>query len=68
MGPASSVHAAGARKHCDMHGHGRTVERKIRLWIVQQERNRRNKEGTLDRIKVRGEAPDEQRRRPHAHT
>jgi hypothetical protein len=24
-----------------MHGQARTVERKIRLWVVQQERNRR---------------------------
>jgi hypothetical protein len=24
-----------------MHGQTRTVERKIRLWVVQQERNRR---------------------------
>jgi hypothetical protein len=23
-----------------MHGHGRTVERKTRLWILQQERKR----------------------------
>jgi hypothetical protein len=31
-----------------MHGQARTVERKIRLWVVQQERNRR-KEGEFER-------------------
>ncbi len=31
-----------------MHGQARTVERKIRLWVVQQERNRR-REGELAR-------------------
>jgi hypothetical protein len=44
-----------------MHGHAGPVERKIRLWIVQQERNRR-KERQLGRAEVRGEGPVERRR------
>ncbi|HWX45485.1 MAG TPA: hypothetical protein VNY52_09210 [Solirubrobacteraceae bacterium] len=39
-----------------MHGHPGPVERKIRLWIVQQERARR-KERQLGRAAARGEAP-----------
>ena len=38
-----------------MHGQARTVERKILLWIAQQERNRRE-EGELGRIDARGDA------------
>jgi hypothetical protein len=45
-----------------MNGDARPVERKIRLWIAQQERNRR-KEGQLGRIDARGAAPLERRRR-----
>lgn len=40
-----------------MHGQARTVERKIRLWVVQQERNRR-KEGEFGLIGTRGGAAD----------
>lgn len=32
-----------------MHGHERPVERKIRLWVVQQEHNRRQ-QGELSRV------------------
>jgi hypothetical protein len=39
-----------------MHGHPGSVERKIRIWIVQQERNRRE-EGRLSRVDARGDAP-----------
>jgi hypothetical protein len=45
-----------------MNGNARTVERRIRVWIVQQERNRRN-EGQTGRIKGRLDGPVEQRRR-----
>ncbi len=41
-----------------MHGQARTVERKIRLWVVQQERNRRKevelaRGGVADGMRVR---------------
>jgi hypothetical protein len=39
-----------------MHGHPGSVERKIRIWIAQQERNRRD-EGELSLRDARGEAP-----------
>jgi hypothetical protein len=39
-----------------MHGHTRPVERKIRLWVAQQELHRR-KEGERGRIDARGDAP-----------
>ncbi len=39
-----------------MHGQARTVERKILLWIAQQERNRRE-EGGLRLLDARGDAP-----------
>ncbi len=39
-----------------MHGHPGPVERKIRIWIAQQERNRRE-EGALSLIDARGDAP-----------
>jgi hypothetical protein len=39
-----------------MHGNVGSVERKIRLWVVQQERNRR-REAQLGQVKPRGEAP-----------
>jgi hypothetical protein len=45
-----------------MHGHERNVERKIRLWILLQERNRR-KEGQLGQISMRGDEPVERRQR-----
>ncbi len=38
-----------------MHGQARTVERKILLWIAQQERNRRE-EGALRLLDARGDA------------
>jgi hypothetical protein len=38
-----------------MNGHPRPVERKIRLWVAQQERIRR-KEESLGRILAQGEA------------
>jgi hypothetical protein len=38
-----------------MHGHARPVERKIRLWIAQQERNRR-REAQLGRLDAHGDA------------
>jgi hypothetical protein len=40
-----------------MYGHTRLVERKIRMWIVRQETNRR-KEGQPARINTRGDALD----------
>jgi hypothetical protein len=39
-----------------MHGHAGNVERKIRLWIVQQELNRRKSQQPAQ-IHARGEAP-----------
>jgi len=45
-----------------MNGQARLVERKIRLWIVQQELNRRN-EGQLGRINAGGDAPVQRRQR-----
>jgi hypothetical protein len=39
-----------------MHGPAQAVERKIRLWIVRQEHDRR-KEGQLGRINAHGDAP-----------
>jgi hypothetical protein len=39
-----------------MNGHTRPVERRIRLWVAQQERTRR-KEESLGRILAQGEAP-----------
>jgi hypothetical protein len=39
----------------NMYGHTRLVERKIRMWIVRQEANRR-KEGQAARINARGDA------------
>jgi hypothetical protein len=45
-----------------VHGDARPVERKIRLWILQQERNRR-KEEPLGSLDARGDAPVERRRR-----
>ncbi len=39
-----------------MHGHPGSVERKIRIWIAQQERNRRE-EGALGLLDARGNAP-----------
>jgi hypothetical protein len=41
-----------------MQGHARLVERKIRLWIVQQEFNRQ-KQGQLAPINARDYAPGE---------
>jgi hypothetical protein len=38
------------------HGHESSVERTIRLWIAQQERNR-HKSGQLALTKGRGDAP-----------
>jgi hypothetical protein len=43
-----------------MHGYARPVERKIRLWILQQEYNRRM-EGPLGRVDARGDGPIESR-------
>ncbi len=43
-----------------MHGHARPVERKIRLWIMQQEHNR-HREGPLGQIDARA-APVDPRR------
>jgi hypothetical protein len=48
--------------HDDMHGHERSVERKIRLWVVQQERNLR-KDGQSSRIKAHNDTPAVRRRR-----
>jgi hypothetical protein len=45
-----------------MHGHERSVERKIRLWIVRHERDQR-KDGRPGRIKARGDAPVERSQR-----
>jgi hypothetical protein len=52
-----------------MHGHSRSVERKIRLWIVQQETARR-KQARLDHHDARAGAslqrlPSASRARPH---
>lgn len=41
-----------------MHGQARLVERKIRLWILQQELDRQ-KQGPPVRIVARGDAPAE---------
>lgn len=38
------------------YGHERSVERKIRFWIVRQERNQR-KDGRQDRFKSYGDTP-----------
>jgi hypothetical protein len=46
----------------DMHGHTRLVERKIRVWIADQELNRR-KEGQSVRINTREDAPAARRLR-----
>jgi hypothetical protein len=43
-----------------MHGNTRSVERRIRLWIVQQERSRR-KQGQPGRTGVRENQSGEQR-------
>jgi SLT domain-containing protein len=45
-----------------MNGNARTIERRIRLWIVQEERNRR-REGQLVRMHARGDTPTEPRQR-----
>ncbi len=45
-----------------MYGNARTIERRIRLWIVQEERNRR-KDGQLARTHARGDTPVESRQR-----
>lgn len=46
-----------------MHGHSRSVERKIRLWIAQQESNRRM-QARLDRQAARvDDAPFQRPRR-----
>ena len=45
-----------------MHGHARLVERKIRVWIVHQELNRR-KEGQRIRINTRANVPVRPRQR-----
>ncbi len=45
-----------------MHGHARTVEHRIRLWVVQQERNRR-KERQPNRVNANVATPVEQRQR-----
>ena len=47
-----------AEVYSDMHGHVRLVERRIRVWIMQQEFNRR-KEEQLIRIGARGGASAE---------
>jgi hypothetical protein len=44
-----------------MHGYAGPVERKIRLWVVQQEHKRRK-----ERAEARGEAATERPRRPAA--
>jgi hypothetical protein len=46
-----------------MHGHSRSVERKIRLWIAQQESNRRM-QARLDRREARVDAPLQRLARP----
>ena len=46
-----------------MHGHSRSVERKIRLWIAQQESNRRM-QARLDRHDARVDAPFQRLPRP----
>jgi hypothetical protein len=45
-----------------MHGNGRNVERRIRLWVVQQERNRR-RESQLGRSVPRTSATTQARER-----
>jgi hypothetical protein len=45
-----------------MYGNARTIERRIRLWIVQEERNRR-RENQLPRIHGRTDTPIEPRQR-----
>jgi hypothetical protein len=46
-----------------MHGHSRSVERKIRLWIAQQESARR-KQARLDRHDGRDDASPQRLGRP----
>ena len=46
-----------------MHGHSRSVERKIRLWIAQQESNRRM-QARLDRREARVDTPLQRLARP----
>ena len=47
-----------------MHGHSRSVERKIRLWIAQQETARR-KQARLDHRDARVGASFQRLPRPH---
>jgi hypothetical protein len=58
LGPASNVHAPGSREHGveftlgdtdAMRGREQHIERKIRLWVVQQERDRL-RESPADRL------------------
>jgi hypothetical protein len=67
LGLSSNARAVHAREHgghgqSDMIGQTRLVERKIRVWIVRQESNRR-KAGELGRIGERHDVPIVQRRR-----
>jgi hypothetical protein len=48
-----------------MHGYAGPVERKIRVWVAQQERDRR-KGGPVDRLDARGELAVKHRRHPES--
>jgi hypothetical protein len=62
LGPLSSVPGTSERDHvARTHGYERMVERRIRLWVVQQERNRRR--ARAGRGKAAGGAPGEPVRR-----
>jgi hypothetical protein len=52
LGPSSKENARGRGEYRLMHGNERNVERRIRLWVVQQERNRR-RESQLGRAAPR---------------
>ena len=45
-----------------MDGNARTIERRVRLWIVQEQRSR-CKEGQLARMYARGDTPVSPRQR-----
>jgi hypothetical protein len=59
----SSVYDSRAGEHVHMHGHESIVERKIRLWIVEQERNQRRATRAA-RNKARRDTPVVRRRHP----
>lgn len=62
LGPLSKADGAVVDEHSGMtHGYERMVERRIRLWVVQQERNRRRVRA--ERGKAQGATPGGSARR-----